>query len=185
MATKNLTVPVLVGLLVLVLVTGSSPLVAGADAPAARDTGAYWTEVHGTAWVPQVRGAFSVWKPYGWGTEVGVAAAGVGDRWVHIAVPRLYIDDAPTDLYYAYFCAQSTNGAQTKPIRIDVWGGSQVVYTSPISWWGDNDQHCWTGAEFGPYTVSTVGISVLLHFANTTDRIRLRGAFATFKPYNT
>jgi len=190
MTTNSLKVPVLVGLLVLVLVTGSSPLVAGADNPAApaavenptaRALGTLTLGSHGTAWVPERARQFSLWRPYGWGTAAKVKLTGIGDQWVHIQVPAAsFLNGYLTGLYSAQFCARSSNGAQTKPIQIDIWNGSSRFYSAPVNWWADNAEHCWV-VDFSPpkWTV-TVGISVLLHFANSTDQITLGWASASF-----
>ena len=190
MTTKSLTVPVLVGLLVLILVTGSSPLVAGADdpltaaagdSPTARYLGTLTLGSHGSAWVPQVRGKFALWRPYGWGTATRVTLAGVGDQWVHIQVPAAsFFDESLTTLWSAQFCARSSNGARTKPIQIDIWNGTSRIYSAPIAWNGDNLDHCWEVGFTPPLWAETVGISVLLRFANSTDQITLEGASASF-----
>jgi hypothetical protein len=190
MTKGRLWVPVLVALLVLVLVTGSSPLVAGAgnSAPApgedltARITGASFMTAHGTAWVPELRGRFAKWRPVGWGMQAKVRAAGVGDQWVHIPMPMApWLDDTTTWVFYVTFCAQSSNGARTKPIQIDVWSGSTRIYTSPVNWEATNARRC-ANFEISRTLVTSVGISVLLHFATTTDEITLEEASVSFAP---
>jgi hypothetical protein len=186
---SRLTVSAALALLVLLLVGGSTPLTAEADDPApvaapnptARATGTLTVASHGTAWVAERRNKFSLWRPVGWGTQARVKLAGVGDQWVHIQVPaESFVNGYMTGLYSAQFCAQSSNGAQTRPIQIDMWNGTTRFYTAAINWWTDNAEHCWV-VNFTPakWTV-TMGISVLVHFANTTDQITLGWASASF-----
>ena len=178
--------PVIV-MLMLVLMMG---LLAAADGPAAvaagetltaRSAGSITLASHGTAWVPERRGKFALWRQYGWGTEARVKAGGVGDQWVHIPVPGApVVDGYLTGLYSLTFCARSSNGAQSKPIRIDLWYGSTRFYSAPVNWWADNAEHCWK-VDFNPgKSTVAVGVSVLLHFANTTDQITLSSAYASF-----
>ena len=91
--------------LVLLLIVGSSAVLLAADAtePAAGTdadtertvTGFSDLVAYGTAWVPQQRWRFSLWRPMGWGTEVRSKAAHVGvDRWVHIPLPLITVHDS-------------------------------------------------------------------------------------------
>jgi hypothetical protein len=174
----------LAALLVALLVTGSG-LVATADEPAALGSlvprgAATSLGVQGTAWVAEHRNQFSLLRPYGWGTEARVKASGVGYQWVHIPIPTLSIFNGTlAGVSQVMFCAQSSNGAQTRPVQIDVWNGTQRIYSSAISWWADNSYHCWT-VNLTPTFAASVGISVRLYFANTTDKITLGGAAAAF-----
>jgi hypothetical protein len=187
MTRKSLTVPLLLALLAVMLVAGSSPLVAGADdgaAATAPDVAARirrtTLSAYGTAWVPEQRGKFALWKPYGWGTETRVKLAGVGNQWVHLPIPWAPLLDesgyAPSGVQ---FCAKSSNGAQTKPVQIDLWatdfeGVPTRIFTSGLSWPALNSNYCFylsVSSPPGPWL--GVGVSVLLHFANTTDKITL------------
>jgi hypothetical protein len=110
-----------------------------------------------------------------------VKAAGVGDQWVHIEVPGApFMNGYPTGVYSVQFCAQPSNGAQTRPIRVDLWNGTTRFYSAPVTWWADNAAHCWV-IDLSPakWTV-TVGVSVLLHFASTADQVTLQWAAASF-----
>lgn len=178
--------PVIV-MLMLVLVMGllaaadGPAAVAAGESPTARAAGTITLAAQGTTWVAERRGKFALWRPVGWGTEARVKPGGVGDQWVHIQVPGApFIDGYMTGVYSVQFCARSSNGAQTKPIKIDLWNGSTRFYSAPVNWWADNAEHCWE-VKLNPakWTV-TVGISVLLHFANTTDQITLEWALASF-----
>ena len=135
----------------------------------------------GTAWVAEKRAQFSIFKPYGWGTEAKVKAA--SDQWVHIAVPYISIlDGTGLKLQYAEICGKSSNGAATKPTKIDLWVNALRIGSYAISWPADNAYHC-AGVTFGtPTWRDSVGISVLLHFANTTDKITLNKAWVRLVP---
>lgn len=178
-----------IGLLVLLLVLGSGLLAAGADGPApaaaegptARAAGSFTATAHGTAWVPEIRAEFARWRPVGWGMQAKVKPAGVGDQWVHIPLTAApFVDGSLTGLYSLSFCARSSYGARTMPIQVDVWNGSVRIHGEPVTWWADNAEHCWTIDFAQPKWVMTLGVSVLLHFANTTDQITLEGATASF-----
>jgi hypothetical protein len=142
----------------------------------------------GTAWVPERRNRFAQFSPKGWGTQVRAKAA--GDEWVHLPLPL------PTDLgteclspkyYVLTFCASSSAPSQTRPIQFDVWAvrynaaGSTMypaerVYSAPIAFWPAGDYCTAAGISYQVY--EAMGLSVLLHFANATDRITLGMAMA-------
>ena len=178
--------PVVLAVLLLLLIPGSSVLAAGdqpgSDLPRAM-TGITHIVNAGTAWVPELRTKFSQWKPFGWGTQAKVKAAGVGYQWVHIPLTYMsYFDGTPTKLTYVEFCAKSSNGALTKPVTMDVWDNEVRIHSDPITWPADNAFHCW-GYDFGAGAWhSGVGISVQLYFANTTDTITLYKAWAEISP---
>lgn len=186
MPPKELSIPVLLIVLVSALTAGGSPQAARAadpatDAPTARAVGTITLTSQGTSWVPEVRSKFSRWRPVGWGVQAKVKAAGVGDQWVHIEVPTApFVNGYVTGVYSVQFCAQSSNGAQTRPIRVDLWDGTTRFRSEPVTWWADNAAHCWV-IEISPaHWMATVGVSVLLHFANTADQITLQSAAAGF-----
>ncbi len=81
--------PTILALLVLLVVAGSAPILAGATAPAPRAaTGFVDTVSFGTAWVPQNRLAYgNRWIYYGWGVQADVKPAHAGStQWVHIPI---------------------------------------------------------------------------------------------------
>ncbi len=137
-----------------------------------------WTDfaVHGTAWVRENAGQFSMFKPYGWGTAAKVKASGY--QWVHIAIPyTTYLEDVAQKVRYVEFCAVSTNGAATKPVKMDVWANTVKISSTPISWPADNARHCF-GVTYSPGVwYQDLGVSVQLYFANTTDKITLYKAW--------
>lgn len=142
----------------------------------------YTDLVHqGTAWVAEKRYQLSLFKPYGWGTEVKAKAA--GDQWVHIAVPYISIlDGTAIKLQYAEVCGTSSNGAATKPTKIDLWRNTLRIGSYTIAWPADNAYHCAGVTLAVPDWKDSVGISVLLHFANTTDKITLAKAWVRLVP---
>jgi hypothetical protein len=135
----------------------------------------------GTAWVRELTGKFAVFRPYGWGTLTRVKAA--GDYWVHIPVPYAsVIDGQALKFKYAEVCGYSSNGAATKPIKLDLWQNTIKIGSWAITWPADNNYHC-AGVSFGtPEWKDSVGISVLLRYANTTDTITLAKAWIRLVP---
>jgi hypothetical protein len=141
-----------------------------------------WTDiaVHGTMWNPELRGKFSLFKPLGWGTATKVKAA--GNQWVHIPIPYItYLEDVAQKIRYVEFCAQSSAGSTTKPTALHLWAGSKRFYAGAISWPANNNYNC-SGASFSPGVwKEDLGVSVLLHYENTTDSITLYKAWAQFE----
>lgn len=182
---------VLLSLLVLMVVAGSGPIVAGADDVAASATHEARATVAasdftnmGTAWVPQLRNKFSMWKPLGWGIEARIKLAAVGqDQWVHIPIPMpTLLDGTWVDISYVEFCAKSSSGASSKPIHWDLWSDGGSFYSEDITWPADNNTHC-IGHTFSPMTWQpNLGISVLLHFTSTTHTITLFKAWVEVLP---
>jgi hypothetical protein len=122
-----------------------------------------------------------MFKPYSWGT--GVKAKTAGNQWVHIAIPYIsYLDGTVLNLQHAEFCVKSTNGADTKPVKIEVWDNEVRNGSWPIFWPGDNSYHCIWIDYLTPGWFESVGISVQLHFANTIDKITLYKAWIIMVP---
>jgi hypothetical protein len=135
---------------------------------------------HGTAWVPQQRGALSKFKPFGWGTQVRAKAA--GDQWVHISVPTpTMLDGTSLQVDFVRFCAQSSHGSATKPTRLDLWNNNVQFWSADVTWAANNTMQCFVNLPtLTP--ISSLGFSVLLHFANAKDVITLYKAEAQFIP---
>jgi hypothetical protein len=187
--------PLILSLLVVLLVVSSSAILFAADTPDGGLTGeagstraiAGATDVvaHGTAWVPQLRNRFSRWWPLGWGTEVRSKAAFVGqDQWVHISIPfTARISDTALRVERVEFCAKSSNGAQTRPVRLDVWSEYYgQLYSAPVNWAPNNNVQCPVAVFSPPVSAESLGVSVWLHFANSTDVITLQKAWARVMP---
>ncbi len=148
----------------------------------AAPAGDYDFTTHGTAWVPEVRSYFKVFNPKGWGMATQAQAA--GSYWVHIPVPfPTRIAGSLMNIKYVQFCAKSTNGASTKPVRMDLYEANGNKFLSvAVSWWADNAYHCW-GYTFGtPVFREDLGISLYLTYANATDAITLYKAWVRVAP---
>lgn len=149
--------------------------------PPAAITGATDLVHQGTAWIAETRFQYAVFKPYGWGTFTKVKNA--SDQWVHLAVPYASVlDGTALKLKKAEFCAISSNGAQTKPTRMDLWANRTKIGQWAITWPADNAYHCFW-VDFGtPTWYESLGISVSLHYANVADTITLNKAWVRLVP---
>jgi len=137
-----------------------------------------WTDfsMHGTAWVRETPGAFLRWKIMGWGIEAKAKAAGY--QWVHIPMPfTTYLEDVAQKVNHVEFCAQSTNGAATKPVTLHARTSAALVGNVAVTWAANNNRQCaWINWSPGVWR-EDIGISVQLYFANTTDQITLYKAW--------
>lgn len=135
--------------------------------------------VQGTLWTPERRARFQVFSPKGWGTFTGLKAVNVpGDEWVHIPLPLItYLEDVGQKIDYVEFCARSTNGAVTKPVQIHLWAHDVRFYAGAITWPANNNLNCHGVMINPPVWKQALGISVLLHFQNSADRITLYKAW--------
>jgi len=175
----------ILAVLVLLLVTGSTPILAGAaDTPDQRASEGYSDLVnYGTAWVPQSRNSFARFRPMGWGMEAKVKPVGVGDQWVHIPIPFMSVGEgSPVLIEYVEFCAMSSNGAASAPTTFHLWSDGGRFKIGPVTWPADNDRHCIGVTLSPPVWEDSLGVSVSLHFANTTDQITLYKAWARVRP---
>ena len=151
------------------------------EGPGVAPAGQYHFTNHGTAWEVQAPTAFSIFQKLGWGTLVRAKAA--GDQWIHIPIPyTTYIADSPMNIYYVEFCAGSNHGAVTKPTRMDLWAEDGRFLSINLVWPADNADHC-LGHFFSP-TIwkQDLGMSILLHFANTSDTITMKKAWVVVTP---
>ena len=137
--------------------------------------------IQGTAWTVERRGKFQRIKPWGWGTELKTKTT--TDEWVHIPVPMpTYVDATAVKISHVEFCARSSAGARTKPIRMDLWADDLRFKIQSISWPADNNSHC-AYVNFSPATwKESLGISVYLRFANSADTITLGKAWVRLYP---
>ena len=181
--------PTILALLVLLLIAGSAPILAGADTPEQRaSSGPSDLVAFGTSWVPQLRGAFgNKWITYGWGVEAKVKPARApGYQWVHIPIPYMSVEEGTAvKLDLVQFCAKSSNGAATKPTDVHVWVDSNThatrIATQAITWASNNDKQCVT-VNLADTWYASVGLSVALYFANANDTITLYKAWARVVP---
>lgn len=182
--------PTILALLVLLVVGGSAPILAGADTPEPRAaTGYVDTVSFGTDWVPELRGAFgNHWYYYGWGVvaDVKPARAGTG-QWVHIPINVLSFNEGSAlKVSYVEFCAKSSNGAQVRPTHFHLWettatGQTRFYENNSVAWPADNAWHC-IGADVPDTWRQSLGVSVRVYFGNETDTITLGKAWARLVP---
>jgi hypothetical protein len=171
----------LVGAGAMVAANRDSARAAGEEARAM--TGNFDIVTHGSGWVPELRNKFSMFKAMGWGTVAKVKAAGVGDQWVHLPLTVMSVAEGTApNLTYVEFCAKSSNGAATMPIQMDVWDNSTRISTDPVTWPADNAYHCVGHTYAVPTWRTDLGISVKIHFANTTDSVTLYKGWARIAP---
>jgi hypothetical protein len=142
--------------------------------PAAREaiTGFSDIPAHGTAWVPEKKGQFKTFRPYGWGTMI--KAKTVGDKWIHLPlVFPVYLDATPLKVNMVEFCAQPSAVGTAYPVRMDVWADTVKVYTTNITWWSDSSYHCYNYVWSTSTWYQDLGLSILLRFTNTSDYITM------------
>ena len=135
---------------------------------------------HGTAWVPERPGKFKTpgFKHYGWGTYTR-RVKGAGNEWVHASLPYLSrLEGDRTFVTWVEFCAQSTNGANTKPTHIHVWNNRTRIEAHSISWAANNNYQCHGVTVDPPNMAESQGISVRIHYDNDTDSVTLFKAWA-------
>jgi len=182
--------PTIMGLLVLLLVAGSAPLLAAADDPAVepRASEGYSDLVaYGNAWVPEMRNHYQQWKWFGWGIQARLKAARApGYEWVHIPIPYMSVEEGTAvKLDLVEFCMRSTNGAATHPVQVDLWAdlGNHATrfYTGAVTWTANNDKQC-VQVNIVDTWYQSLGISVRIYFANADDTVFLYKAWARVRP---
>ena len=182
--------PTILGLLVLLLVAGSAPMLASADDPGLEPralTGPSDLVAYGNAWVPEMRNHFAQWKWFGWGMQAKLKAARApGYEWVHIPIPYISAwDGTATDLDLVQFCMRSTNGAATRPVQVDLWSdqGNHATrfYTGAVTWTANNNKQCIT-VDVANAWHESLGLSVRIYFANGDDIMYLYKAWARVRP---
>lgn len=176
--------PAVLGLLVLLLVAGSAPLLAGANPSERAATGFVDIVNYGTDWNPEVRSHFRLWKYLGWGTDTRLKAARApGYEWVHIPITLVsYVEGSPMYIDKVEFCAKSSNGLLTKPTDIHLWSDAGRFYTGTVTWANNNNKQCWSVDLTPNVWKESLGVSVRLYFANSTDTITLMKAWAHLVP---
>ena len=184
MKYRNIVILLLVAVLLAasVTTTRAAPIISiSSTEKYAANPGDYDYTTHGTDWVNETpaKVAFSY---KGWGT-IARAKTTAGQYWVHIPIsyPSVIAGSA-MKIKYVEFCAQSTNGAATKPIQMDLWEYPGKFLTVGIAWPADNAKHCFGYTFTTPAWRQDLGISVLLNFANTVDKITLYKAWVRITP---
>lgn len=152
----------------------------GADAPTALN-GQTHMAVQGTAWVAERPNKFRRWVTFAWGVET--RAEKKTNQWVHIAVPTpTNIDNAYRHVSHIEFCAWTENPTLTAPKKVHIWSNKDRVYTQDITWPNKTGQHCHK-IDFAPSKwMESVGISVLIGYANRRDKVTLSKAWIVTVP---
>lgn len=149
--------------------------------PVVADPGDYDFTTHGTDWVNETPANVAL-SYKGWGA-IARAKTAAGQYWVHIPVPfPSRIANSLMKIKFVEFCAQSTNGANSKPVQMDLWEYPGQFASVGIAWPADNAKHCFTYTLNPAAFHQDLGVSVLLKFANTTDRITLYKAWVRLIP---
>ncbi len=174
---KRRTTVTLLVLLVLLLNTSSTSLAAPKESVQLQGPELIYVNAVSIAgpWEAEIPWAFSMFKRFGWGTEVKVKAT--GQQWVHISVPNTYfLNNAFYSVSSVEFCAKSSNPGGTtgsKPIRVDVWSYDTRISTQNISWGNNTNIQCF-GPTYNPALLyRDITISVLLKFGNVNHKITL------------
>jgi hypothetical protein len=137
--------------------------------------------VQGTNWVAERPARFLRWRPYAWGVMTRAKAA--GQQWVHIAVPTTtYIDDSALSVFHVEFCATATQPTKTAPVAVHLWADDTRIYTESIVWPDTTSEYCHQ-IDFAPATwFESVGISVLVNYANDRNKVTLNKAWIALIP---
>jgi hypothetical protein len=132
---------------------------------------------HGTAWIAERPPKFKRFITYGWGTLTRRMSR--GNEWVHAPIPFISrLEGDRTFVSYVEFCAISTNGAKSKPIRIDVWDNTVRIASQAVTWAANNNVQC-HGVTISPAVMAqSLGISVQVHYQNGIHDVTLLKAWA-------
>jgi hypothetical protein len=127
---------------------------------------------HGTMWVAEDRSNFSMFNIGEQGTVTRAKSA--GSLWVHISVPIMpFVWSHKGYVHFVEFCARSTNGASTKPVKIDLYENGTKFSSQAITWPAVNTFQC-VGIPFATGSwKQDLGISVQISYANNTDKVTL------------
>jgi hypothetical protein len=144
-------------------------------------TGQSHMAVQGTAWVAERPNKFRRWRTYAWGVETRAEKA--TNQWVHIAVPTpTNIDDGYLNVFHIEFCAKAENPTMSAPKKVHIWANQKRVYTEDISWPNATGESCHK-IDFAPAKwMESVGISVLVGYANRRDKVTLTKAWIALTP---
>ncbi len=150
------------------------------DAPTAINGWSHMA-VQGTAWVAEKPNKFRRWRTYAWGVET--RAEKKSHQWVHIAVPTpTYIDTTRMHVYFVQFCAKAHNPTQSAPTMVHIWANNKRLVEQPITWPNKTEQHCVDVTLSPTEWMESVGISVLVKYANRKDKVTLQKAWIGVTP---
>jgi hypothetical protein len=144
-------------------------------------TGQTHMAVQGTNWVAELPHKFKRWRPYAWG--VMTRAKAPTQQWVHIAVPTpTFIDGTQLNVFHVEFCATAARPTLSAPVAVHLWANAARVYTENIVWPNTKDQYCHQ-IDFSPATwMESVGISVLVNYADERHKVTLNKAWIALVP---
>jgi hypothetical protein len=144
-------------------------------------TGTSHMAIQGTAWVAERPGKFRNWKHWGWGTATRAKEA--TQEWVHIAVPTpTRIDGDYMWVRRVEFCAIAAKPLKSAPVQVDIWANNVRKIQVPIVWPDTDTQHC-VPIVFDPAVwMESVGVSVLVKYANRFNKVTLTKAWVDVEP---
>lgn len=159
---------------------GASTEAPDADAPQAT-TGAVDIATQGTEWVVERKWKFKVNMPLGWGVRTKAKAA--TQEWIHIPLSyTTFLDGTAMKLSKVEFCAAATNPTQTKPVRMDVWAKNQRISQKNLTWPNSTGIVCQWIDYASPKWYESIGISVLVNYANDKDKVTFYKAWLRLVP---
>jgi len=134
--------------------------------------------IHSENWFPEKPNKFKPFKRRPWGTKIQALAP--GEYYVDIAIPLLtYIAGKAQYIKTIEFCAESSIGAKTKPVKWEIWTYDRTtpLWNGEIGWPADNDKHC-IGKTFGTgIWLQDLSIAVKLNFKSTSHNIFMHKAW--------
>ena len=165
--------------------TAASTPSAGADleapAEAADIVGQTHMAVQGTDWVAERPAKFRRWKTYAWGVETRADKA--TKEWVHIAIPTpTFIDGTQLNVFHIEFCAKAAKPLKSAPEAVHIWANQKRVLAETITWPDTTGEYCHK-IDFAPAKwMESVGISVLVNYANRYNKVTLTKAWIALTP---
>jgi hypothetical protein len=156
----------------------NDPVVTGATLDIAGQT---HVAVQGTDWVAERPQKFRRWKAFAWGVETRAKEA--TQEWVHIPIPTLtFVDSTALKVMHLEFCAKTSAPKRSKPIAIHIWANQKRVYTETIVWPVTQSEYCHKVDFSPPIWMESVGVSVLVNYANRRNKVTLTKAWISLVP---
>lgn len=144
-------------------------------------TGQTHIAVQGTDWVAERPQKFRRWKAYAWGVETRAKEA--TQEWVHIPIPTpTYIDGTPLKVMHLEFCAKASAPRKSAPVAVHIWANQSRIYTETIAWPLTRAEHCHKIDFSPPRWMESVGVSVLVKYANRRNTVTLTKAWISLVP---
>jgi hypothetical protein len=154
---------------------------AGVDDGIMAVTGINHMAVQGTAWVPERPKNFDLFKHWAWGTRTRAKKA--TQEWVHIAIPTpTYIDGTQLKVNFVQFCAKAWKPLKSAPVAVHIWANNVRVHAETITWPNSTAVEC-HDVSFSPAVwMESVGVSVLVKYANAKNKVELNKAWIQLVP---